>query len=59
MSEPINLNKDIFTSARVLNFGLKTINLQFSQYDRSDGLNALIVTLGTTFVGNWYLGFKK
>ncbi|MCR9225942.1 MAG: DUF3570 domain-containing protein [Flavobacteriaceae bacterium] len=44
--------KDIFTSARVLNFGLKTINLQFSQYDRSDGLNALIVTLGTTFVGN-------
>lgn len=44
--------KDIFTSARVLNFGLKTINLQFSQYDRSDGLNAFIVTLGTTFVGN-------
>lgn len=44
--------KDIFTSARLLNFGLKTINLQFSQYDRSDGLNAFIVTLGTTFVGN-------
>lgn len=44
--------KDIFTSARVLNFGLKTINLRFSQYDRSDGLNAFIVTLGTTFVGN-------
>lgn len=44
--------KDIFTSARVLNFGLKTINLQFSQYDRSDGLNAFIVTFGTTFVGN-------
>ena len=33
-------------------FGLKTINLRFSQYDRSDGLNAFIVTLGTTFVGN-------
>jgi len=44
--------KDIFTSARVLSFGLKTINLRFSQYDRSDGLNAFIVTLGTTFVGN-------
>ncbi|MER3317771.1 MAG: DUF3570 domain-containing protein [Allomuricauda sp.] len=44
--------KDIFTSARVLNFGLKTINLRFGQYDRSDGLNAFIVTLGTTFVGN-------
>ncbi|MHA7830143.1 MAG: DUF3570 domain-containing protein [Flagellimonas sp.] len=44
--------KDIFTSARVVNFGLKTINLRFSQYDRSDGLNAFIVTLGTTFVGN-------
>jgi len=44
--------KDIFTSARVLNFGLKTINLRFSQYDRSDGLNAFIVTLGTTFVVN-------
>ncbi|MAO17181.1 DUF3570 domain-containing protein [Flagellimonas marinaquae] len=44
--------KDIFTSASVLNFGLKTINLRFSQYDRSDGLSAFIVTLGTTFVGN-------
>nr|WP_288932174.1 DUF3570 domain-containing protein [uncultured Allomuricauda sp.] len=44
--------KDIFTRAQVLNFGLKTINLRFSQYDRSDGLNAFIVTLGTTFVGN-------
>ncbi|MEC3965121.1 DUF3570 domain-containing protein [Flagellimonas halotolerans] len=44
--------KDVFTRARVFNFGLKTINLRFSQYDRSDGLNAFIVTLGTTFVGN-------
>ncbi|MCK0160342.1 DUF3570 domain-containing protein [Muricauda sp. F6463D] len=44
--------KDIFTSTSLLNFGLKTINLRFSQYDRSDGLNAFIVTLGTTFVGN-------
>ncbi|WP_136468440.1 DUF3570 domain-containing protein [Flagellimonas onchidii] len=44
--------KDIFTSAKILTFGLKTIDLRFSQYDRSDGLNAFIVTLGTTFVGN-------
>jgi hypothetical protein len=44
--------KDIFTSAHIFNFGLKTIDLRFSQYDRSDGLNAFIVTLGTTFVGN-------
>ena len=44
--------RDIFTTARVLNFGLKTIDLRFSQYDRSDGLNAFIITLGTTFIGN-------
>lgn len=44
--------KDIFTSASIFNFGLKTIDLRFSQYDRSDGLNAFIVTLGTTFIGN-------
>ncbi|WP_437397019.1 DUF3570 domain-containing protein [Flagellimonas lutimaris] len=44
--------KDIFTSAKVFNFGLKTIDLRVSQYDRSDGLNAFIITLGTTFVGN-------
>ncbi|MEZ4809304.1 MAG: DUF3570 domain-containing protein [Allomuricauda sp.] len=44
--------KDIFTSAKVFNFGLKTVDLRFSQYDRSDGLNAFIITLGTTFVGN-------
>ncbi|KAB5487577.1 MULTISPECIES: DUF3570 domain-containing protein [Flagellimonas] len=44
--------RDIFASAKVFSFGLKTIDLRFSQYDRSDGLNAFIVTLGTTFVGN-------
>ncbi len=44
--------KDIFTNAKILNFGLKTIDVRFSQYDRSDGLNAYIITLGTTFVGN-------
>lgn len=44
--------KDIFTKAQILSFGLKTIDLRFNQYDRSDGLNAFIVTLGTTFIGN-------
>ncbi|WP_420319993.1 DUF3570 domain-containing protein [Flagellimonas sp.] len=44
--------KDIFTNAKILSFGLKTIDLRFSQYDRSDGLNAYIITLGTTFIGN-------
>lgn len=42
--------KDIFTSAKLLTFGLKTIDLRFSKYDRSDGLNSFIFSLGTTFV---------
>jgi len=44
--------KDIFTSAKVLTFGLKTIDLRFGKYDRNDGLNAYIFSLGTTFVGD-------
>nr|WP_299070036.1 DUF3570 domain-containing protein [uncultured Allomuricauda sp.] len=44
--------KDIFTNTKILTFGLKTIDLRFSKYDRSNGLNASIVTLGTTFIGN-------
>ncbi|MGW9687005.1 DUF3570 domain-containing protein [Flagellimonas sp. 2504JD1-5] len=44
--------KDILTNTKILSFGLKTIDLRFSQYDRSDGLNAYILTLGTTFIGN-------
>ncbi|MEO9510540.1 MAG: DUF3570 domain-containing protein [Flavobacteriaceae bacterium] len=44
--------KDIFTSTKVLAFGLKTIDLRFSKYDRSNGLNAYIFTVGTTFIGN-------
>lgn len=42
--------KDIFTSAKLLNFGLKTIDLRCSKYDRSDGLSSFIFSLGTTFV---------
>lgn len=44
--------KDIFTRAKVLGFGLKTLDLRLNNYDRSDGLNAFIVSVGTTFVGN-------
>lgn len=44
--------KDIFTKAKVFHFGLKSLDLRFNAYDRSDGLHSFIVTLGTTFVGN-------
>lgn len=43
--------KDILTKAKLLTFGLKSLDLRLNNYNRSDGLNALIVTLGTTFVG--------
>ncbi len=42
--------KDIFTNAKLWAFGLKTIDLRFSKYDRSDGLNSFIFSLGTTFI---------
>ena len=42
--------KDIFTTAKFLIFGLKTVDLRFAYYDRSTQLDATIVTLGTTFV---------
>ncbi len=44
--------KDIFTKATILGFGLKALDLRANTYNRSDGLNAMIVTLGTTFVAN-------
>ena len=42
--------KDIFTATRFLVFGLKTIDLRFSYYDRSTQLDATIITIGTSFV---------
>ncbi len=42
--------KDILTKTRLFLFGLKTIDLRFNYYDRSDGLTASILTLGTTFI---------
>lgn len=44
--------KDIFTGARILSFGLKALDLRGNAYNRSNGLDAFIVTLGATFVGN-------
>ncbi|WP_420538557.1 DUF3570 domain-containing protein [Maribacter polysiphoniae] len=44
--------KDIFAGTKVFTFGLKTIDLRFNKYDRSDGLSSYIFSLGTTFVGN-------
>lgn len=44
--------KDIFANSKILTFGLKIIDLRFSKYDRSDGLDANILTLGATFIGN-------
>ena len=44
--------KDIFAKAKILNFGLKTIDLRFNNYTRSDGLDAFIVSFGVKFVGD-------
>ncbi len=44
--------KDIFQSTNILGFGFKAVDLRFNKYDRSDGLNAHIISLATTFVGN-------
>lgn len=44
--------KDIFTNAKIFTFGLKTIDLRLNKYDRSNGLNAFIISLGTNFVRN-------
>ena len=41
---------DIFTAFKMWKFGLKNIDLRFSHYARSDGLNANIVTFGVKFV---------
>ena len=44
--------KDIFQNTSILGFGFKAVDLRFNKYDRSDGLNAYIISLSTTFVGN-------
>ncbi|MFK8101862.1 MAG: DUF3570 domain-containing protein [Saprospiraceae bacterium] len=43
---------DIFTSARIWNYGLKSIDLKFYQYDRNTTFSSSIITLGIKFVKN-------
>ncbi len=41
---------DIFTASKIWKFGLKNIDFRFNHYQRSDGLDANIVSLGFKFV---------
>ena len=41
---------DIFTQFKIRSLALKSVNLKYSHYDRSDGLTANIVSLGVKFV---------
>jgi Protein of unknown function (DUF3570) len=41
---------DIFTGAKIWKFGLKNIDFRYNHYDRSDGLQADIASVGFKFV---------
>ena len=41
---------DIFTKMHILNFGLKSIDLKFYQYNRDTTFNSSIITAGFKFV---------
>ncbi|MDP8231648.1 MAG: DUF3570 domain-containing protein, partial [Candidatus Zophobacter franzmannii] len=41
---------DIFTKAHVWKLGFKTININYSYYERNAGLKAYILSLGTKFI---------
>ena len=41
---------DVFTGFNLYKFGLKSIDLRFNHYDRSDGLKANIISLGIKFI---------
>lgn len=43
---------DIFTKAKIYTFGIKTVDLRYNNYTRSDGLNAGIVSFGIKFVND-------
>ncbi|MDP2058538.1 MAG: DUF3570 domain-containing protein, partial [Flavobacteriaceae bacterium] len=43
---------DIFTKFKIGTFGLKNIDVRYNNYNRSDGLNANIVTFGLKFIQN-------
>ncbi|WP_350287331.1 DUF3570 domain-containing protein [uncultured Croceitalea sp.] len=42
--------KDVLTKTKLWLFGLKSVDLRFSQYDRSNGLSASIISLSTSFI---------
>lgn len=41
---------DIFTKMHVWKFGIKSLDLEFSQYQRNSGLKAFIITAGAKFI---------
>lgn len=41
---------DVFTKTKLLTFGLKSVDLRYSNYTRSDGLDAGIISFGIKFV---------
>ena len=41
---------DILAKTEVFNFGLKSIDLRYNSYSRSDGLNSGIISFGIKFV---------
>ncbi|PTX59752.1 uncharacterized protein DUF3570 [Kordia periserrulae] len=41
---------DIFTKLKLFNFGLKTLDVRYNHYTRSDGLSANIISAGFKFV---------
>ncbi len=41
---------DIFTKFKIFKFGLKSIDLKYSIYDRSDGLSSNIISAGFKFI---------
>jgi hypothetical protein len=41
---------DIFAKAHIRNFGLKSIDLKFYQYDRDTSFSSSIITAGFKFV---------
>lgn len=43
---------DIFTKFKIRNFGLKTIDLRYSYYERNTGLQSGIISAGFKFVSN-------
>ena len=41
---------DIFTKMHIWKFGVKSLDLEFSRYQRNSGLDAFIITAGASFV---------